>query len=88
MGTPGPENDRHRCTLLPHQHSDNPLRPISFFGEIGDFLGAKKLHLVTVSADHLYGFERFNLQNYNGLICKITEEPPYQKRRSEGFIVH
>ena len=24
----------------------------------------------------------------NGLICKITEEPPHQKRWSERFIVH
>ena len=64
MGTPGPENDRHRCTLLPHQHSDNPLRPISFFGEIGDFLGRRN-----------YTWLQCPLIIYtdlNGLICKIT----------------
>jgi hypothetical protein len=74
MGTPGRENDRHRCTLLPHQLSDNPLRPISLFGEIGDFLGAKKLHLVTVSADRLYGCERFNLQHYRRAALPETSE--------------
>jgi hypothetical protein len=24
----------------------------------------------------------------NGFICNMTEEPPHQKRRREGFIVH